>query len=165
MNLIYLVLYKQAVLYLSISVFCISLMYNDLYCSLMYDIFQGSDSVTECMFVNGQVEVFQSYNSDTHSNSRLRNVSTITHIVTCISTLCVSYGYNCRSNLFGFSQWNYIIAVRLEGLCFYVNTSRRQFVIQHIFGFREFRKTREKKSRKKLYDFRYFAKSFKIINS
>lgn len=71
---------KQAVLYLSISVFCNSLMYNDLYCSLMYDIFQGSDSVTECMFVNGQVEVFQSYNSDTHSNSRLRNVSTITHI-------------------------------------------------------------------------------------
>uniref|UniRef100_K1RDF5 Putative ferric-chelate reductase 1-like protein n=1 Tax=Magallana gigas TaxID=29159 RepID=K1RDF5_MAGGI len=38
-----------------------------------YDNRMGSDSVTECMFVNGQVEVFQSYNSDTHSNSRLRN--------------------------------------------------------------------------------------------
>ncbi|XP_048759187.2 putative ferric-chelate reductase 1 [Ostrea edulis] len=40
---------------------------------LSYDNRMGSDSVTECMSVNGQVDIFQSYNSDTHSNSRLRN--------------------------------------------------------------------------------------------
>ncbi|XP_062597599.1 ferric-chelate reductase 1-like [Saccostrea cucullata] len=38
-----------------------------------YDNKMGSDSVTECMSVGGRVSAFQSYNSDTHSNSRLRD--------------------------------------------------------------------------------------------